>query len=245
MNNDNYTDWVLENLKERGFDDSEYLKKFAFKVEREEYYCKKLHEMSPEKRREIVFKIRAKYESDEYRDKERSKKRQPVCYLYNILFRYASIYGIRCQYKPNGFFHENQYVIDNNIIIKQISGQGVLTYIEEIDKNEIIPHMLYENVVSIYNPKGECICRVCDPVSFNDVRIQAYFKPGHYFMWKGNKYLFTEPVPSDLYTFLLNQEVIMVKARSKVLSCDVEEEYKKFLNKAREVYSEEYHVIND
>lgn len=238
-----FADWMNENKED--FFDSEYLEKFAFKIEREEHYCKKLHEMSPEKRKEIIFKIRAKYGSDEYRDKERSKGRQPVCYLYHILFRYATIYGIACQYKPNGFFHEEQFVIDDNIIIKQINGQGTLTYIEEIDKNEIIPHLIYDNVVSIYNPKGECITKIGNMLDFNDVRIQALSKPGYYFKWRGNKYSFDEPLPKDLYSLFLDQELILIKAKSKVLSYNVEEEYKKFLEKAREIHLEKYDDFND
>lgn len=220
--------------------DSTYLKKVSFKIEREEHYCKKLHEMSPEKRKEIILKIKAKYNSDEYNDKERSKGRQPICYLYNILFRYATLYGIACQYKPNGFFHENQFVIDDNIIIKQINGQGTLTYIEEVDKDEIIPHLIYDNVVEIYNPKGECIGTTCNVMSFNDVRIQAYFKnSGHYFKWKGKKYSFVEKKAAELYNLLLDQQIMILKGKQES-SETIKELYKNFLEKAQKVALEEY-----
>ena len=88
-------------------------------------YIEAFHNESPAKRAEIINKIMAKYNSDEYRNREILKyHREPVTYLYWVLFEYAQKYGVPMPQEPNNPFSHDVYLIDDKFVIRLMHGQG-------------------------------------------------------------------------------------------------------------------------
>lgn len=95
----------------------------------------KFENLSKEQREEIVHKIVDKYNSEKYRERELKKSYEPRCYLYDMLFEYGSYYGEPIMYMQNNHFDEEQYVIDDNILVSKIYGQGDFIYVKFLDKS--------------------------------------------------------------------------------------------------------------
>lgn len=93
-------------------------------------YIHKLHQMTPEERYALIKKIYDKYESKTYKDKEYSLGYEPREDLYDIIFKYAVIYGKPDIENVNEYFPEERYIIDEKIAISQIYGQGTITHVE-------------------------------------------------------------------------------------------------------------------
>ena len=88
-------------------------------------YIEAFHNESPAKRAEIINKIKAKYDSDEYRNREILKyHREPITYLYWVLFEYAQKYGKQLPQEKNNPFPHEVYIIDNAFVIRLMHGQG-------------------------------------------------------------------------------------------------------------------------
>ena len=91
----------------------------------ENKYIEIFHSMSSTKRAEIINKIKAKYDSDEYLNREILKcHREPIMYLYWVLFEYAQKYGKQLSQKKNNPFPHEIYLIDNTFVIRLMHGQG-------------------------------------------------------------------------------------------------------------------------
>lgn len=91
----------------------------------ENKYIEIFHSMSSTKRAEVINKVKAKYNSDEYYDREARKcHREPMTCLYWVLFFYATKYGKQMpQEKDNPFTHD-VYLIDDTFVIRLMHGQG-------------------------------------------------------------------------------------------------------------------------
>lgn len=86
-------------------------------------YSEKFHSFSEERRLEIIKLIVNKYASDKYKDKEYSKGRIPDEILYYSLLHYARKYGDQIESEIK-IFDSESYIIDNNVKITCIYGQG-------------------------------------------------------------------------------------------------------------------------
>ena len=92
-------------------------------------YSEKFHNFSKEKRFEIINAIINKYDSDKYKDREYSKGRIPDETLYYNLLHYARKYGNQIESEIK-IFNSESYVIDDNIKITCVYGQGSKIIIE-------------------------------------------------------------------------------------------------------------------
>ena len=93
-------------------------------------YIKKLHSLTSDERYALINKIYNKYNSKAYKDREYALGYEPREDLYDIIFRYAVIYGTPDTENVNRYFPEERYIIDGKIAISQIYGQGTVTHIE-------------------------------------------------------------------------------------------------------------------
>lgn len=101
----------------------------------------KFDNLSKEKRAEIVKKIVNKYSSDKYIDGEYSKGYEPRCYLYDLLFAYGAQCGEEIEYCINNHFPEEQYLIDDSILVAKVYGQGEYIYVEFIEEDHHLRQM--------------------------------------------------------------------------------------------------------
>ncbi len=151
----------------------------------------KIRQMSIEERCVFIQKVYDKYTSDEYRDKELKlgyyEARNP---LYDIIFDYAVQYGKPSMYDMNDYFPEEQYDIDGEFIVGEIYGQGSFIFVKPIADDEIIPHYIKENEITIYKPNGEKVITTDNVLIFNDIRLQIKNKglSGYYIIFKNKKY---------------------------------------------------------
>ena len=98
----------------------------------------KFDNLSKEKRAEIIRKIVEKYSSDKYIDSEYAKGYEPRCYLYDLLFAYGAQCGEEIEYCVNPHFPEEQYLIDDSILVAKVYGQGDYIYVEFLDKDHCL-----------------------------------------------------------------------------------------------------------
>lgn len=151
----------------------------------------RLHQMSVEDRCAFIQKVYNKYASDKYHDKELKldhyEVRNP---LYDVIFNYAIDYGKPSMYEINGYFSEEQYDIDGKFIVGEVFGQGSFIYIKPIADNEIIPHIIKENKVTVYKPDGKELITTDNVLIFNDIRLQIKQKElnGYYIIFEDKKY---------------------------------------------------------
>lgn len=193
-------DTVLEALKKYRKDlTQEDLDKFQKKLEFEENrinrYIERIHNMSKDERSIFINKCIDKYTSDEYIEKEYKRGWEPRCPLYDILIQYAVQYGIPAMYKQdNDYFPEEQYDIDGKFVITAIHGQGTIIYIDRVPEDEIIPHILEEYPLTIFNNKDEKICETSSESTFIDILIQLKYKKlsGYYVIHKGKRFEITK-----------------------------------------------------
>ncbi len=151
----------------------------------------RLHQMSVEERCAFIQKVYDKYTSDEYRDKELKLGHYEVRIpLYDVIFDYAIDYGKPSMYELNDYFSEEQYDIDGKFIVGKVFGQGSFIYIKPITDNEIIPHIIKENKVTVYKPDGKKLITTDNVLIFNDIRLQIKQKglSGYYIIFEDKKY---------------------------------------------------------
>ena len=101
----------------------------------------KFDNLTKEKRAEIVKKIVNKYSSDKYIDSEYKKGYEPRCYLYDLLFAYGAQCGEEIEYCINPHFPEEQYLIDDSILVGRVYGQGEYIYVEFLEENHYLRHI--------------------------------------------------------------------------------------------------------
>lgn len=98
-------------------------------------WIEKFHNLSTEKRSEIIGKIIAKYESDKYRDKEMFKMHyEPRCTLYWYLDDYAEKYGEELPEEKDNPFPHHLRLIDGKFIIRKMYGQGTVIDVWYVDE---------------------------------------------------------------------------------------------------------------
>ena len=120
---------ILEQLKSyiNSKEGKEYIKRenenIKLKKERENKYIQYLHNLSLFNRTILFEKIKAKYESKEYYNREIQLGREPRELLYDYILKYGYKYGISNDI-PNAHFGYNSYIIDGIWVITAWYGQG-------------------------------------------------------------------------------------------------------------------------
>lgn len=120
---------ILEQLKSyiNSKEGKEYIKRenenIKLKKERENKYIQYLHNLSLFNRTILFEKIKAKYESKEYYNREIQLGREPRELLYDYILKYGYKYGISNDI-PNAHFGYDSYIIDGIWVITAWYGQG-------------------------------------------------------------------------------------------------------------------------
>lgn len=94
------------------------------KNEREDRYIEYLRNLSLSDRTILFEKIKTKYESLEYYNREIKLGREPRQLLYDYIFEYGRKYGIENEIQDAYFSYES-YIIDDIWVITIWYGQGV------------------------------------------------------------------------------------------------------------------------
>ena len=116
-----FMEWFESDEGKKSIEEKE--RKDIFLKSLNQKYFNKLNLMSKEERKNLCLKIRDKYESKKYKDKEYKMGMFPRNELYFLLFEYASIYGK--EHEPRQwFFPSESYIIDNSIVMEVLIGQG-------------------------------------------------------------------------------------------------------------------------
>lgn len=91
--------------------------------EREDKYIQYLYNLSLSDRTSLFEKIKAKYESKEYYDREIKLGREPRKLLYDYILEYGYRYGISNEI-PDAHFGYDSYIIDGIWVFTAWYGQG-------------------------------------------------------------------------------------------------------------------------
>ena len=111
-------------------------KKMKFIIDIDNKYIDKFHDMSIERRAEIIEKLIKKYNSDEYYNREMFKcHREPTCYLFWLLNDYAEKYGEELPDKENNPFPYTVRLIDGKYVIRVMHGQGSVVQVWDKTKS--------------------------------------------------------------------------------------------------------------
>lgn len=97
--------------------------KIKLRKEREDKYIQYLHNLSLSDRTALFEKIKAKYESKEYYNREIKLGREPRELLYDYILEYGYRYGISNDI-PDAHFGYDSYIIDGIWVITVWYGQG-------------------------------------------------------------------------------------------------------------------------
>lgn len=116
----------------------EFKKFLQFKQDFELRWLTKFDNLSKEKRAEIIRKIVDKYSSDKYIDGEYNKGYEPRCSLYDLLFAYGAQCGEEIEYCKNPHFGEEQYLIDDSILVAKVYGQGEYIYVKFLEEDHYL-----------------------------------------------------------------------------------------------------------
>jgi len=98
--------------------------RIKLKNEREDRYIEYLQNLSLSDRTILFEKIKTKYESQEYYNREIKLGREPRQLLYDYIFEYGRKYGIENEIQDAYFSYES-YIIDGIWVITIWYGQGV------------------------------------------------------------------------------------------------------------------------
>lgn len=91
---------------------------------REDRYLNYLFNLSLSDRTNLFERIKEKYESQEYYDREIRLGREPQELLYDYILLYGHRYGIKNEI-PDAIFGYDSYIIDGIWVITAWYGQGV------------------------------------------------------------------------------------------------------------------------
>ena len=126
----NFLDNILEQLKsyleseEGKADIKKEQERIKFRKEHIEKYIEYLHNLSISDRTALFEKIKAKYDSQEYYDREvKLLKREPREFLYDYIFEYGHKYGVVNEI-PDAMFGYDSYIIDGIWVFTAWYGQG-------------------------------------------------------------------------------------------------------------------------
>lgn len=100
-------------------------KRESRRIEFYERYVKKIMSLPKKKREELIQKIINKYDSDEYVKREYRLGYQPRETLFSIIYYWAANYGQEIENEDeNDYFPVERYIVDDNIKVVAIYGQG-------------------------------------------------------------------------------------------------------------------------
>lgn len=118
------------------------IREFAEELNRErEYYNRlsdKIHNLSFEQRKSLVDKIKAKYNSDAYKDRwynHPKGPREPQEGLYWLAYEYAMRYGKDYDDGYIDFVSECR-LVDDYFVVSRFDGQGSFIRIQTIEENK-------------------------------------------------------------------------------------------------------------
>jgi hypothetical protein len=117
----------------------EYFQKIANKKAILEYQLEKFHNLYKDRLDEVIERVKNKYQSDVYRDREYRLGREPMEELYSFLFEYAQKYCKVCYEKQydTDFSGSAMYYL-GSYIIQVICGQGCFTSLVKQNNPPII-----------------------------------------------------------------------------------------------------------
>ena len=118
----NLKKWLESDAGKKDLD--EWAAKMEFNNSLNQKYYDKLNAMSKKERKDLCVKIHNKYMSKKYLDKEYKISYEPRCELYYFLFEYALNYGEPYDNGKEEYFPTESYIIDDDIILEMIYGQG-------------------------------------------------------------------------------------------------------------------------
>lgn len=136
---------VKEEL-EAWFDSIEFeewaLQQAAIQAEEEAFYdrwCEKVHNLPIGKKRELVAKINAKYDSDAYKDrfwKHPAGPREPYEELKWVAYEYAKRYG---KEHEDGYtaFVTASLIVDDEFVIERLDGQGSFIKLMTVEEAKV------------------------------------------------------------------------------------------------------------
>lgn len=101
-----------------------------FEKELNQKYIEKFYYLGENKRDEILLKVKKKYESDTYKNREYGRGRFPEKYLGDIIVEYAKQFGKLIEKTLS--FPSEFYLIDNKWEVGYIYGQGSEFILERI-----------------------------------------------------------------------------------------------------------------
>lgn len=104
--------------------DGEWLKRYLWKTSGVyDKYVKILENLEISERSQLFEKIKTKYDSLGYIQKELKLGYEPRTELYNVIFRYASLNGQPLDTSEE-IFPTESYLIDDSWIVSLVIGQG-------------------------------------------------------------------------------------------------------------------------
>lgn len=110
----------------------EFIKKIEHVNRIEDKYVDKLHSMSSQERKTLIERVIQKYDSDEYVNKEYRLGREPQRSLFDILYKYAVVYGVEIDTENESVFCYGHYIIDNEFVLRIYLGQGCFISVEYV-----------------------------------------------------------------------------------------------------------------
>lgn len=106
------------------------VEKLKFNFSLKEKYINKIHDMGIDKRNSLFEKIKNKYDSYDYINKEYKLGRFPTTKLYDIIFQYAQKYGTYIETET--LFPSESFIIDDTWNIIATYGQGTIFEFKKI-----------------------------------------------------------------------------------------------------------------
>ena len=97
-------------------------------------WVEKFQGLGAEKRSEIIEKLMAKYDSDEYYWREIKRGYEPRCELYWFLDDYAEKYGEKMPNEEDNPFPHYKKLIDGKYVIRKMFGQGTVIQVWDVSK---------------------------------------------------------------------------------------------------------------
>lgn len=180
-------------------DIEEFKKELQAEQDFELHWLTKFDNLSKEQRAEIVKKIVDKYSSDKYINSEYKKGYEPRCYLYDLLFAYGAQCGEEIEYCVNSHFPEEQYLIDDSILVSKVYGQGDYIYIEFLDES----HYLRELKNDFHKDMQELLSKWVQKLN-GEFTIKGNFELRSY-KYKHKKENFWEKFTIDSFDFKVDE----------------------------------------
>lgn len=105
--------------------------RIKFRKDHIEKYIEYLHNLSLSDRTALFEKIKAKYDSQEYYNREIRLGHEPREFLYDYIFEYGHKYGVVNEI-PDAMFGYDSYIIDGIWVFTAWYGQGTVYNFEKL-----------------------------------------------------------------------------------------------------------------